>query len=233
MIKPWRDRPADLNPPLVGLAPEAGTYADLGCCLSAAICLFLASLSGRPELVLPVSGTANLLILTSHYDGPTQPNGPRRGGNREAPDRDLGDRVPVRDAARAGGRLRDPPAQGRTERRTALRHPAPGHGRGLGRPDRGQGPRRPIGGHPPGRLSQGRRAGRPALDHGRPLRGVLPGRPPRAGHRPSQSQLTKGRRPDQARRVTEGPAGRLLGAGPAPPPDDQGVATPGRPPREP
>jgi hypothetical protein len=42
--------------------------------LSAAICLFLASLSGRPELVLPVSGTANLLILTSHYDGPNQPN---------------------------------------------------------------------------------------------------------------------------------------------------------------
>src|ERR1051326_1747769 len=86
MIRPWRGRPSDLNPPLVGLAPEAGTSAELGCCLSAAICLFLASLSGRPELVLPVSGTANLLILTSHYDGPTQPNGPRRGGNREAPD---------------------------------------------------------------------------------------------------------------------------------------------------
>jgi hypothetical protein len=39
--------------------------------LSAAMWLFLALLSGRPELVLPVSGTGNRLILTSHYDGPT------------------------------------------------------------------------------------------------------------------------------------------------------------------
>src|SRR5512133_3949727 len=105
-MRPWRARPSDLNPPLVGLAPEAGTYAELGCCLSAAICLFLASLSGRPELVLPVSGTANLLILTSHYDGPTQPNGPRRGGNREAPDRHLGDRHhPLRPAQSARSRF--------------------------------------------------------------------------------------------------------------------------------
>jgi hypothetical protein len=67
-----------LNPPLVRVAFEAITSAEPGCALSAAICLFLLLLSGRPELVLPVSGTANLLILTSHYDGPTQPNGPRK-----------------------------------------------------------------------------------------------------------------------------------------------------------
>src|SRR5678815_2606297 len=121
MIRPWRGRPSGRNPPLVRVAPEAIRNSELGCCLSAAICLFLASLSGRPELVLPVSGTANLLILTSHYDGPAQPNGPRRGGNREAPDRDLGDRVPVRDAARAGGRLPDQAPPGRRERRAALR----------------------------------------------------------------------------------------------------------------
>src|SRR4029453_7470531 len=111
-MRPWRSCLSDLNPPLVGLALEAGTSAEFGCCLSAAICLFLASQSGRPELVLPVSGTANLLILTPHYDGPTQPNGPWRGGNREAPDRPLGDRVLVRDTARAGGRLPDLPPQG-------------------------------------------------------------------------------------------------------------------------
>jgi hypothetical protein len=36
-------------------------------------------------------------------------------------------------------------------------------------------------GHPPGRPGQGLGAGRPALDHGRPLRGVVPGGPDRAG----------------------------------------------------
>src|SRR4029453_2659090 len=34
-----------------------------------------------------------------------------QGGNREAPDRHIRDRVPVRDGARAGGGLRVPPAQ--------------------------------------------------------------------------------------------------------------------------
>src|SRR5215211_820126 len=106
VMRPWRGRPLGLKPPLVRVAFEAITSAESGCCLSAAICLFLASLSGRPELVLPVSGTANLLILTSHYDGPTQPNGPRRGGNREAPDRHLGDRYhPLRPAQGARTRF--------------------------------------------------------------------------------------------------------------------------------
>jgi hypothetical protein len=69
-----RGRPSGLRPPPVRVASDANMSAEPGCALSAGICLFLTSLSGRPELVPPVSGTANLLILTCRYDGPNQPN---------------------------------------------------------------------------------------------------------------------------------------------------------------
>ena len=45
----------------------------------------------------------------------------------------------------------------------------------------------PVPGHPPGRPGQGDRAGRPALDDERPLRGVVPGGPGRAGRRPAKA----------------------------------------------
>src|SRR5215212_3717146 len=44
----------------------------------------------------------------------------------------LGHRIPVCDAARAGGRLRDQAAPRRRERRAPVRHPAAGHGGRLG-----------------------------------------------------------------------------------------------------
>src|SRR5215218_10326640 len=116
VMRPSHGRPVGRNPPLVRVAPEGAASEEAGSALSAAICLFLALLSGQPELVPPVSGTANLLILTSHYDGPTQPNRAVERRQHEAPDRHVGDRLLVRDAAGAGGGLRDPPAQGRRER---------------------------------------------------------------------------------------------------------------------
>ena len=51
-----------------------------------------------------------------------------------------------------------------------------------------------------GAAGQGRRAGRPALDDGRPVRGVVPRRPDRAGHRPSQGELTERRDARPSRR---------------------------------
>ena len=53
-------------------------------------------------------------------------------------------------------------------------------------------------------------------------RGLVPGRSDRASDGCGEGELTEGRDArDRSGGTTEGPADRLLGAGPAPPPDDQ------------
>ena len=115
---------------------------------------------------------------------------------------------------------------GRRERRAPVRHPAPGHGRRLGRPARGQGARRALLGHPPGRPGQGDRPGRPALDHGRPLRASRSGRP--GSSRPSPRRRRADERRDAQPRPTSGGAGRPAVESRAGPSTHQGrvLATP-------
>jgi hypothetical protein len=79
-------------------------------------------------------------------------------------------------------------------------------------------PRRALDGHPPGRGRQGGRAGGPALDDGRPLRGVVPGRPDRAGHGCGEGELTGGRW-SPSDREGGGRSRRQASHGPLHPPD--------------
>ena len=90
-------------------------------------------------------------------------------------------------------------------------------------------PRRPLGGHPPGCPGQGHRAGRPALDHGRPLGRLVPRSADRAGHGSGEGELTE-RRAIEPSTARDGGAGRSAVGSRAGPSTTTALvlATPGR-----